>query len=240
MCGIGHVWGRLIAEWDACTPPSPLARNVLVPQPCPRPCPALACWPPAAPEEEAPASPAPSDDGLVMDQGSGTPMSADNGGRMIGAAANDAMKRAAAPSSAAGPSGGGAGQGGPAGAAAGPRGGTARPAASRGGAADDAGPGPGASGASLGPSSSSSQAAVPSSPTVRGSPGAGDHGGGGGLMSVAIAPDDDVLESGAVYGAADVGSMDQLIWHPSDTSVKPIVANRRIGTCVLVLACLLA
>ena len=56
------------------------------------------------------------------------------------------------------------------------------------------------------------------------------------LADASAAADDDDMQVGAMvdgaYSTGDAGAgggaLDSLIWHPSDTAVKPIVANRRI------------
>lgn len=44
-------------------------------------------------------------------------------------------------------------------------------------------------------------------------------------MSAGGAPDDDLEASTLML---DAGSVEVMLWHASDTAVKPIVANRRI------------
>ncbi|PNW72926.1 hypothetical protein CHLRE_14g612000v5 [Chlamydomonas reinhardtii] len=158
-------------------------------------------------DEETPVSPAPSDDGMVIDQGSGTPLS--DGGRMISATANDAMMARAA-------------------AHQGAHGAHNAPATARRGAAD----GPSAS--SMGPSAAGAR------PVTRGEDRSAAAAGASGRAAEAEAAataaaagasamDDDLLvETGPMVTDRDSASLEELIWHPSDTAVKPIVANRRI------------
>ncbi|PNH11471.1 Serine/threonine-protein kinase ULK4 [Tetrabaena socialis] len=168
-------------------------------------------------DEESPVSPAPSDDGLVIDQGSGTPIS--DGSRMISATANDAMMAraaAAAHQTGHGPhTGAGTSRRGGADAAMGGSGGSAAAAA-----------------AASGPSSRSHAAEDEHLRAAVGS--GGDAGaasaaasGAAGSASASVSMDDDLLvETGPLV--TDPASMEELIWHTSDTAVKPIVANRRI------------
>lgn len=57
-----------------------------------------------------------------------------------------------------------------------------------------------------------------------------DAGRGAGVSPSLVGIEDDLLvETGSLVTERDAASLEELIWHPSDTAVKPIVANRRIG-----------
>ncbi len=171
---------------------------------------------------------------MVIDQGSGGPLS--DSGKLISATANDAMMvRAAAHQ-------GGHGHGGqgvaPRGSALGQsvRGstvvGAAGGAAARGeevwgsaagvhGGAGVADEGAAAGGAGGRQGDVGASAAGGAGQLVA-------AGGGAGGVSSSLIDDDLLVETGPL-GDRDTAPLDDLIWHPSDTAVKPIVANRRIG-----------
>ncbi|GFR42705.1 hypothetical protein Agub_g3628 [Astrephomene gubernaculifera] len=173
-----------------------------------------------AADEENPASPAASDDGSVIDQGSVTTLS---DGRVVSATPNDAMMvRAAAAAAHQGGHGalgasistrrGGAGtpDGGGVGSSMAAAGGAGRPQTRGGDDMARSTSGAGASGRVAGTAVDVDAAATVAS-------------GSGAAM-------DDVMlvETGPLAADRDATSLDELIWHPSDTAVKPIVANRRI------------
>ncbi|KAG2493011.1 hypothetical protein HYH03_008674 [Edaphochlamys debaryana] len=164
-------------------------------------------------DDETPASPAPSDDGMVIDQGSGGALG--DSGRMITATANDAMMaRAAAHQGTHGVHGPGPGPArrggdGPTVSGAGAQGGAGGRPPTRGGVADQ------------GPSSRSVVGLGRADAGAELAAAAGVGSGSGAI-------EDDLLVETELVADRDAASLEDLIWHPSDTAVKPIVANRRI------------
>jgi serine/threonine-protein kinase ULK4 len=162
-------------------------------------------------EDENPVSPAPSDDGMVIDQGSGAPLS---DGRMISATANDAMMaRAAAAAAAHQSSHGGLG---------------AQAPARRGGVGPADSSSSGVTGKMQGRDEVRRSASVISGRA--GDTAADSDSGHVAAAGTGPGMDDDLLvETGPLVTDRDAASLEDLVWHPSDTAVKPIVANRRIG-----------
>ncbi|GLC54130.1 hypothetical protein PLESTB_000827100 [Pleodorina starrii] len=169
-------------------------------------------------DEENPVSPAPSDDGMVIDQGSGAPLS--DAGRMISATANDAMMaRAAAAAAAHQSSHSGLGPQAPA-----RRGGV--------GPSDSASSGivgAGLPGRAQGRGGEDLRRSAAVGSGRGGDAAAGVDSGQSAPSSAGVGMDDDLLvETGSLATDRDAAPLEDLIWHASDTAVKPIVANRRI------------
>ncbi|GLI65982.1 hypothetical protein VaNZ11_009669 [Volvox africanus] len=171
-------------------------------------------------EEENSVSPAPSDDGMVIDQGSGAPLS--DSARMISATANDAMMARAAAAAAAHQSSH-AGLGAQAPARRGGGGPSESISGGIGASASTVGRVPGRNGDDLRRSTAVGNGRPSDVATDI------DAAQGATASSVGVAMDDDLLvETGPLVTDRDAASLDDLIWHASDTAVKPIVANRRI------------